>query len=107
MHYKEWELFVWEEELKVLGIEYFYIGQNFKTYFINFSSVFSFLFLAFIFLGIGGVVSIIAFICEKLCVHLSCENLQNKTITNKSKGRLQKKSVISHRSIDPSNINID
>ena len=29
MRFKEFEKFVWEEELKVLGLEYFYIGKHF------------------------------------------------------------------------------
>ena len=28
MDTKKWELYEWEEELKVLGLEYFYIGKN-------------------------------------------------------------------------------
>ena len=33
---KEWELFVWEEQLKVLGVEYFFIGKHFESKFVNF-----------------------------------------------------------------------
>ena len=31
MHKKEWELFEWEEELKVLGLEYFFIGNKIEN----------------------------------------------------------------------------
>ena len=29
MHTKKFEIFEWEEELKVLGMEYFFIGKHF------------------------------------------------------------------------------
>ena len=67
MYTKEWKLFAWEEELKVLGLEYFYIGKHFWSKVVNFYfKKFTCLFPAFIFLGIGSALSIIAFICEKV-----------------------------------------
>ena len=71
MHEKEWELFVWEEELKVLGIEYFIIGKHFYSKFVNFYQLLTFLFAALIFLGIGTAISMVAFICEIVCAKIS------------------------------------
>ena len=74
MHYKEWELFVWEEELKVLGIEYFYIGQNLSIL----KQMFIFLFPALIFLGFGSAISILAFICEVVCAKNNFANVLSR-----------------------------
>ena len=62
---KKFNTFVWEEELQSLGMPYFYLGI--KTFIISsFVYFLHILFTAFIFLGIGKVISIIVFICEKV-----------------------------------------
>ena len=71
MHTKKWELFEWEEELKVLGLEYFYIGKHFYFIFVNLT----FLYPAFIFLGIGSAISMVAFFCEIVCAKSNFANI--------------------------------
>ena len=65
MHTKGFAKFVWEENVQKLGMPHFYLGKNSLS---KFAFYCYFLFLAFIFLGIGSVISIIVFICEKVCV---------------------------------------
>ena len=65
MRTKEFAKFVWEENVKVLGMSHFYLGKHSVSKFVLY---YYFLFTGFIFLGIGSVISIIVFICEKVCV---------------------------------------
>ena len=71
MDTKKFEQFVWEEELKVLGIEYFFIGKHFNSKTVIFYKILTFLFAALIFLGIGTAISMVAFICEIVCAKIS------------------------------------
>ena len=71
MHSKKWELFEWEEELQVLGLEYFYIGKNLS----NLKQMLTFFFAALIFLGFGSAISIIIFICEIVCAKNNFANI--------------------------------
>ena len=61
---KQFGSYVWEEELKVLGLPYFYLGDYFLSKFVNLYIIFFILFPALIFLLIGSAISIIVFICE-------------------------------------------
>ena len=66
MDFKEFAKFVWEKEMQNLGMPHFYLGKNLLLKFVLYYNYF--LFPAFIFLGFGGVLSIIVFICEKVSV---------------------------------------
>ena len=81
MHTKEFGKFVWEEELKVLGMPHFYLGikQSLLLFIIFYGKI---LISAFTFLGIGGVLSIIMFICEKV-VFRQKNNDSNEQIKEK------------------------
>ena len=62
MYTKGFPKFVWEENVKALGMPHFYLGKHSLSKFVHLLIL---LFLAFIILGIGSVIAIIAFICEK------------------------------------------
>ena len=84
MYIKHFAKFVWEEEVQALGMPHFYLG---KHSFSKFLLYFYILFPAFIFLGIGSVLSFIMFFCELVFSNhsffLKCVNLQNNSIVNK------------------------
>ena len=63
MYSKGWEQFAWEENVQKLGMPHFYLGKHSLTKLVLY---FYILFPALIFLGIGSVISIIVFICEKV-----------------------------------------
>ena len=63
MYNKKYFNMEWQEEVIVLGFEYFEIGKS--TYIIN-QNINIILLQAFILLGIGSGVSITVFICEHL-----------------------------------------
>ena len=74
---RKWDPFVWNEELKVLGIEYFYLGKHSFSKFI----ILYILFPALIFLGIGIVISSIVFIGENLSrMFNSSKKSQTRTV---------------------------
>ena len=58
--------FVWEENVEELKMPHFYLGKHSLSTFLFLTL--KFVFLAFIFLGIGSAISIIVFCCEKLFV---------------------------------------
>ena len=61
---KDFNPFVWEEEVQVLRLPHFYLGKfNLNTLSFN---ILHFLFQALFLLVIGSGVSVIAFICEQL-----------------------------------------
>ena len=60
--------FVWEENVEKLKMPHFYLGKNILLVNICSLHTLKFVFLAFIFLGIGSALSIIVFFCEKLFV---------------------------------------
>ena len=63
MDTEEFKNFVWEEEVIVLDMPYFYFR---KYSFPIWSLISNFFFSAFIILGFGSVVSLIVFILEQL-----------------------------------------
>ena len=65
LYTKYFNQYVWEEQLQVLGLPYFYLGKHSFTFIISLNT---FLFQAFFFLGIGIGISITVFICEQLFV---------------------------------------
>ena len=67
MHTKEFATLVWEENVKTLGMPHFYLGKHSsKLHLSKLVLYFYLLFPAFVFLGIGSVISIIVFNCEKV-----------------------------------------
>ena len=67
MHTKEFGKFVWEEELKVLGMPFFYLGKHLLSKFIIL--YINILIPGFTILGLGCLISITTFICEKVVYH--------------------------------------
>ena len=63
MYTKNFDQFVWEENVQILGMPHFYLGKNVVNICFIF---FIYLIPAFIFLGSGSVISIIVFVCENL-----------------------------------------
>ena len=64
MQENQFNQFVWEEEAKVLGLPHFFLGKFHCPKF-----VLTYYIPAFIFLGIGSLMSFIVFILEKACVN--------------------------------------
>ena len=64
MYTKEFDKFVWEEGVEALGLPHFFLGklELSSTLFLDFYILCP----AFIFLGIGSVLSTIVFICENV-----------------------------------------
>ena len=60
---KQFNQFVWKENVQILGMPHFYLGKNV----VNIGFIFFiYLIAAFMFLGSGSVISIIVFVCENL-----------------------------------------
>ena len=74
MHTKNWAKFVWEENVKKLGMPHFFLGKH-ENSLSKFVHLLLLLFLAFIFLGFGSVMAITVFICEKVCVRNCSANI--------------------------------
>ena len=84
---KKFGKFVWEEEVQALGMPHFFLGRHLVSKFVPYFYILS---PAFIFLGIGSVLSIIVLICEKvfskhlfLTVQIGA-NLPDNLIMNKT-----------------------
>ena len=63
---KDFNQFVWEEEVQVLGLPQFYLGDYSIYLLCHFIYTVHVLFQALFLLGVGSGLSVIVFICEEL-----------------------------------------